>query len=56
LRAFRKPRHREGGILNEGSYQIGNRASWKKTLVKPAHRCAGQGGDAGYCFDETSEQ
>jgi hypothetical protein len=25
-------------------------------LAKPARRHAGQGRDAGYCFDETSEQ
>jgi hypothetical protein len=29
---------------------------WRNALAKPAHRRAGQGGDAGYCFDETSEQ
>ncbi|WP_375310842.1 hypothetical protein WHZ77_27540 [Bradyrhizobium sp. A5] len=28
----------------------------QKELAKTAHRRAGQGGDASYCFDGTSEQ
>jgi hypothetical protein len=35
-------------------YQIGNRL--KTLLAKPAHRSAGQGRDARYCFDGPSEQ
>jgi hypothetical protein len=53
LRAFRKPRHREGGILNEWRYQIGNHANLPESISQTG---ASQGGDAGYCFDETSEQ
>lgn len=32
------------------------RSHWNGALAKPAHRHAGQGRDAGYCFDGAREQ
>jgi hypothetical protein len=40
-------------ILNEWRYQIGNHANLPEIISQTG---ASQGGDAGYCFDETSEQ
>jgi hypothetical protein len=57
LQAFRKPRPREGVIVNDWRYQIRKpRQSAEKTLAKPARRHAGQGRNARYCFDGDGEQ
>jgi len=44
-------------VLNDWRYQIRKpRQFAEKALAKPVRRHAGQGRDAGYCFDEDREQ
>ncbi|WP_212260444.1 hypothetical protein [Bradyrhizobium liaoningense] len=56
LRAFRKPRAREGRIVNDWRYQIATAPICWKALAKSAPRHAGQGRNARYCFDGPREQ
>jgi hypothetical protein len=56
LRAFRKPRPREGALSPAIGVTKSATQFAEKALAKPAGCHAGQGRNAGYCFDGAREQ